>query len=262
MPPRFHAPDLDIHLAEVTLRPGESQHLTRVLRLGPGAAVELFDGKGLLVRGEVLSASHHGTVVSVGERLPAPPELPDPLVVCAALLKGDAMDTVVRDATVLGATAIVPVTTRRTNVPGARAASGRLHERWHRVSVAAAKQCGRAALPEMSDVQPVDHVWDTPDWQTWERRLLVEPAVSSGAVGADAPAPASTATAADAGAMAMSAPGPLVLACGPEGGWDAGEIEEALAAGWTPWSLGPFTLRAEQVTLAALAVVRHAWSRR
>ena len=55
---------------------------------------------------------------------------------------------------------------------------------------------------------------------------------------------------------------PLWLAVGPEGGWTPEEVREAAAAGWSPWTIAPVTLRAEHVPLAALAVVRHAWATR
>lgn len=242
MPPRFFAPTLDLTQPAVTLPASESQHLARVLRLAPGAPVQVFDGRGTMVRGTVLHATPSSSLVAVDGVTAAQPEAPWPLTVCAPLLKGDAMDAVVRDATVLGATEIIPLTTARTNVPVRRADSGRLHERWHRVAVAAAKQCGRATLPEISDVRGLIDMLQAPVWQAWQRRILVEPALDVTLT--DEPLRRA----------------PLVLAFGPEGGWDAGEVCAACEAGWSPWSLGPFTLRAEHVTLAALAVVRYAWT--
>lgn len=231
----------------MTLPPGESQHLARVLRLGPGDAVDVFDGRGLMMQGVVTLASASAATIGVVGPAVAQPEAPYPLGVCAALLKGDAMDAVIRDATVLGAVTIVPMTTRRTNVPIKRTDSGRLYDRWRRVAVAAAKQCGRARVPDIAEVcsfaEAVAHV----EWQAWQRRVLVEPAaVAEG----DDRAETSRTT---------IATGPLVIASGPEGGWAADEVAAAVEAGWVPWTLGPFTLRAEHVTLAALAVVRQAW---
>lgn len=242
MPPRFFAPTLDLAHATVTLPASESLHLARVLRLEPGAAVELFDGRGTMVQGSVLHATPSSSVVTVGDVCTAQPEAPWPIVLCAPLLKGDAMDVVVRDATVLGATQVVPVTTARTNVPVKRTDSGKLHERWQRVAVAAAKQCGRASLPDLTEVRSLRDVLHAPPWQAWQRLMLVEPALAVRAAG-------------------VLRQAPLVLVFGPEGGWDPEEARAACEAGWTPWSLGPFTLRAEQVTLAALTVVRHEWAR-
>jgi 16S rRNA (uracil1498-N3)-methyltransferase len=248
VPPRFYAPDLDPAQASVTLPASESGHLSRVLRMGTGDVLEVFDGRGLMMRGVVTHASSSATTIEIVESAAAQPEAPYPMVVCAALLKGDAMDAVMRDATVLGALSVVPMTSTRTNVPVGRVDSGRLHDRWQRVAVAAAKQCGRARLPDLEDVQPFADVLRTPAWIGWQRRLLVEPALAM-PQGAEPDAERATTIHAS----------PLVMACGPEGGWAPSEVDAAAAAGWMPWSLGPFTLRAEQVTLAALAVVRHAW---
>ena len=135
----------------MVLPEGESAHLCRVLRLREGDAVEVFDGRGALHAGVVRTASPRASVVTVGAALAAAPEPPAPIIVAQALLKGDAMDAVIRDATVLGAVDIWPMTTSRTNVP-ARAADA-AHDRWLRVAVAAAKQCGRAVIPRIAPVR-------------------------------------------------------------------------------------------------------------
>lgn len=240
MPPRFHAPDLNPAAADVVLPEGESTHLSRVLRLREGDAVEVFDGRGALHAGVVRVASPRASVVTVGAAQTAAPEAPAPIVVAQALLKGDAMDAVVRDATVLGAVEIWPMTTSRTNVP-ARAADA-AHERWLRVSVAAAKQCGRAVIPRILPVRALAETLIDPTASAATRLWLTEPAASRGR-GAEIPVPAR----------------PLCLAIGPEGGWTTEEVAAAIDAGWEPWTLAPVTLRAEQMTVSALSVVRHAW---
>jgi 16S rRNA (uracil1498-N3)-methyltransferase len=241
MPPRFFAPTLTISAPTVTLPAGESQHLARVLRLAPDAPVEVFDGRGALHAGRVLETSARAAVVALGEALAAAPEPPAPIVVVQALLKGDAMDAVVRDATVLGASEIRPVTSARTNVP-ARAATA-AEERWRRVAVAAAKQCGRAVLPVIAPVATLETV--PPALTPTSRLWLSEPAIAASQTG-EVPPPTA----------------PLWLAVGPEGGWTEEEVRAAVAAGWSPWTIAPVTLRAEHVTLAALAIVRHAWAAR
>lgn len=240
MPHRFHAPDLTAASPEVTLPSGESAHLTRVLRLREGDLVEVFDGRGVLRAGSVQRASAQSSVIRLGGALAASPEAPAPIVVAQALLKGDAMDAVVRDATVCGATEVWPMTTSRTNVP-ARAA-GAAQGRWERVAVAAAKQCGRAVLPRIAPVRPAADVIAGASVTGWIRLWLTEPAVATGDV-ADVPVP----------------PQAMCLAIGPEGGWTVDEMAAARAAGWQAWTIAPVTLRAEQMTLAALSVVRYAW---
>lgn len=239
MPHRFFAPDLTSTSTDVVLPPGESQHLARVLRLREGDAIEVFDGRGTLRAAAVTRPHATSTTAAVGHPLPAAPEAPAPLIVVQGLLKGDAMDAVIRDATVLGATAVWPVVTSRTNVP-ARAASAAT-ERWQRVAIAAAKQCGRAVLPHIAPVTTIAHVLRDQPTSTSIRLWLTEP--SAGEVPADVPVP----------------PTATCLAIGPEGGWTVEEMETAVEAGWQPWTIAPVTLRAEHVALAALSVVRHAW---
>lgn len=219
---------------------GESTHLARVLRLKAGDAVEIFDGRGVLRAGTVRRASAHGSVVVAGSPLLAALEPPAAIVVAQGLLKGDAMDAVVRDATVLGASEIWPMTTSRTNVP-AKAAAAAL-ERWARVAVAAAKQCGRAVLPRIAPVRSVGDVVAAAATEARVGLWLTEPSASSG----------------DGGAIPVP-PREVCLAIGPEGGWAPEEIDAARAAGWQLWTLAPVTLRAEHMTLAALSVIRYAW---
>ena len=239
MPHRFFAPDLTPASTDVALPPGESQHLARVLRLREGDAIEVFDGRGTLRAATVTRSHATSSTAALGPLLPAAPEAPAPLVVVQGLLKGDAMDAVIRDATVLGATAVWPVVTSRTNVP-ARAA-GAATERWHRVAVAAAKQCGRAALPHIAPVATIAQVLHDPSASMSVKLWLTEP--SAGEVPGDVPVP----------------PAATCLAIGPEGGWTVEEMAAAVEAGWQPWTMAPVTLRAEHVALAALSVVRHAW---
>jgi 16S rRNA (uracil1498-N3)-methyltransferase len=245
VPPRFFAPDLVPSSATVTLPSSESQHLVRVLRLQTGAAVEVFDGRGAMRAGTVRQAAPGAAIVELGAAVASQPEPPHAIVLCASLLKGDAMDEVVRDATVLGVSRIQPILTARTNVPRSSLSSGRAHARWSRVAIAAAKQCGRSVLPVLDDVRPLDDLLRDTALHEMQRLLLVEPALSPAAGEWDGPEPRD-----------------VILAVGPEGGWDPDEVERATRAGWTRWSLGPYTLRAAQVTLAALSIVRYAWQER
>lgn len=240
MPHRFFVPQLTRDSSTVVLPPGESQHLARVLRLREGDMVEVFDGRGALHAARVERAAPGGSVLAVHAALTPAPEPPTPIVIVQALLKGDAMDAVIRDATVLGATRILPLVSARTNVPARAAAAAR--DRWHRVSVAAAKQCGRAVLPILDEPLPLERLLSGSLSDVDVRLWLAEPGVDVSRVG-EVPVP----------------PRATALAIGPEGGWTTGEARAALEAGWQPWTMAPVTLRAEHVVLAALSVLRYAW---
>ena len=164
-------------------------------------------------------------------------------VLVQAVLKGDKMDGVVRDATMAGVGQIVPVVTERSLV-GRSVLKGAL-ERWQRIAVASAKQCGRARLPAIDPPQPL-RVWLEAPFDG-RRLLLAEPSSGDDHI--------------QTMRAALAGPVPLRVACivGPEGGWSAGEREAATTAGCVLVSLGSMTLRAGAVGLVAVSLVNFAY---
>jgi 16S rRNA (uracil1498-N3)-methyltransferase len=178
------------------------------------------------------------------------------VTLAAGLLKGDQMDAVVRDATMLGVHAIVPMTTAHVAVPERAWKDSQAIERWHRVAVASAKQCRRAVVPVIHPVTPFARVVGAdgpvgspgheapagPSGPT-ARLIFVEPAV--GGAGAIPPCPHDTETA--------------TLLLGPEGGWSSEEVARAVGAGFALVRLGPRTLRAERAPIVALSALWAVW---
>ena len=141
-----------------------------------------------------------------------------------AVLKSDKMDDVVRDAVMIGVAAIQPIVTARSEVTRASIERGRRRERWERVAVSSAKQCGRAVVPVILEPEPFDAIATLVD----ERQL---------------PGPALMLVEPQAGADAISLreldgrpPREASLLIGPEGGWtprrDRGSVR-AMPAGDT-----------------------------
>src|SRR4051794_38356016 len=146
---RFFAPSLDPGDETVLLPRDEAEHLTRVLRLGVGDTVAVFDGHGREYLARVASASRRDVRLQVLSPHAAAPESSVPITLVQSILKGDKMDDVVRDAVMLGASAIQPIVARRSEVTVAAVMRGARVERWRRVALASAKQSGRAMLPEV-----------------------------------------------------------------------------------------------------------------
>ncbi|MGH9159101.1 MAG: RsmE family RNA methyltransferase [Vicinamibacteraceae bacterium] len=239
---RFFAPDIEADRPTVTLSVTESQHLARVLRLEAGGRVRAFDGRGREYEATIEAATPQAAVLRLERAVSPLAESSVQVTLAQALLKGDGMDGVIRDATMLGVSRIVPIVTRRTNVSPRLLATGKAHERWHRVAVASAKQCGRACVPPIQPTQALDLVLQS---ATGARLLLAEPSLQASA----SPLPQPGADGA-------------VLIVGPEGGWAPEEIELAAAHGWTRWSIVPWTLRAESAAAVALGVLQHEWNTR
>ena len=241
---RFYLPAFDGESRRAMLPPDESHHLAHVMRLGPGARVRVFNGRGGEWRATVAAVSRAGAAVDVDGPADPAPECAVPIVLAQALLKGDHFDAVVRDATMMGVGEIWPLVTAHVAVP-ARAAGARALERWQRVAVASAKQCGRAVVPEIRPLAPVEAVLAAEHAAV--RLLLVEPAAKAAAVGR-----------VESLGDEARRHGAIVL-IGPEGGWQAEETAAAVAAGILPWRLGTATLRADAAAAAAIAVLRYAW---
>jgi 16S rRNA (uracil1498-N3)-methyltransferase len=239
--PRFYVPGLDPSRGEAILPEDESHHLVRVMRLTAGDEIAVFDGHGHEFHARVLRADRKGVTVAIGDPIVPHAEPAVPTVLVQAVLKGDKMDGVVRDATMAGVTRIVPVVTERSLVGLAALGRAHAHERWQRVAVASAKQCRRARLPVIEAPRPFR------DWLEarfdGRRLLLVEPSSDAGGV--------------QPIRVALAAPPPTAVACivGPEGGWSADERAAAVSAGCALASLGQMTLRADAVGLVAISIV-------
>jgi 16S rRNA (uracil1498-N3)-methyltransferase len=238
--PRCFSPD--IHASSVTLSDDESVHLVRVLRLRVGAPVLVFDGRGHQRAGVLSAVAKTRATVALGDAVAAAPEPAVAITLAQAALKGDKMDEVIRDATMMGVARIGPLVTERTVVPRAAVEQARIHERWMRVALASAKQCGRAVVPAIDPPRTFDALLADAADRDACRLLLAEPA-----------------TQAAGRALPEVPPASALIAIGPEGGWTDAEVARALAAGFAPLSLGARTLRAESAPLAALAVLSWVW---
>jgi len=242
--PRFHCTPLDPRPGTTAiLTDAEARHARQILRLRPGDRAELFDGAGIEVIAEVVGPQGQTLVLRVLEARTAATELPIRIVIAPAVLKGDAMDALVRDVAMLGAHAIAPVITARTVLPARAGHAAGVVERWGRIALASAKQCGRSVLPAIEPARPLADVLADPAWGHATRLILCEPA--AGAPGATA------------------SPGmgdDVVVLSGPEGGWAPEELDAALAHGWRPWTCSPMTMRAETAPVVAMGII--GWARR
>jgi 16S rRNA (uracil1498-N3)-methyltransferase len=237
---RVFLPPAAFTRGRAALTPEARHHLVEVLRLAEGAAVEVFDGRGGAWDGTLAAGLAE---VKLGPRREVPaPGVEIRLVV--ALARGEKMDLVVQKATELGATAIAPFEAERSVVrllgDGERGAErGR---RWRRIAEEAARQCGRADVPEVAPPVPL------------EAALAAVPAgfaLHLFHVGGP-PAAARGDAASPPGARAMG----HALVVGPEGGLTDDEVARCLRAGARPASLGPRILRAETAAIVAVALVQ------
>jgi 16S rRNA (uracil1498-N3)-methyltransferase len=241
---RFFAPALDVGDETVVLPKDEAEHLRRVLRLGVGDTVSVFDGRGHEFVARVTVALPRETRVQLMTRLEPPAEATVPITIAQAVLKGDKMDDVVRDAVMLGASAIQPLVTKRTEVTVAALLRASRVERWRRVAVASVKQSHRAVVPDIRTPLSLDSHLEEPF--AGLQLMLVEPQAH-----------------ADVEPISVlkreSPPAEVSIWIGPEGGWDEREWKSARERGIRLISLGQRTLRADAVPVAIVSILSFLW---
>jgi len=239
---RFYVPQVDERAERVDLPDDEAEHLVRVLRLGVGDEVEVFDGRGGMWRAAIVHANKKTAAIRALERLAAAPELGVHVTLVMSVLKGDKMDDVVRDAVMLGVAAIQPVVTERAETSMAQLARSERVARWERIAVSSAKQCARAVVPPVHHATPLDWYWNEPTEAT--RLLCVEPSAAPDDVRS---------------AREIARPSAAHLIVGPEGGWSVTEMAAAHESGAILMRLGPRTLRADAVPIVALTALLTTW---
>jgi 16S rRNA (uracil1498-N3)-methyltransferase len=239
--PRFYAPGARGDGRPIALSSDEAHHLTHVLRLAPGADVTVFDGAGGEWRGRVASTGRRGVTIDLGDPVTPVAEPPVRVTLGMALIKGDHMDTIARDATALGVSAIVPLISAHVTVPKRAWKGEAARDRWQRVAVAAAKQSRRAVVPAIAPVTPFEEVVRYAGDAAMF--ICVEPARAPRTLGETGWRPPASA---------------LVLV-GPEGGWSDAELSMAAARGARPLVLGPRTIRAELAPVVAISALWTRW---
>jgi 16S rRNA (uracil1498-N3)-methyltransferase len=243
---RFYAPDARAPGDLVTLPPDEGAHLTRVLRLGPGAAIRVFDGRGHEFEATVASIVRTDVRATIGNPASPAAEPRIRITLAQAVLKGDKMDDVVRDAVMIGVSAIQPLITARTEVSRGALDRGHRLERWQRIAVSSAKQCGRAVVPLIEP--PLDLV-------------DAAAAVQGGRLPSPALAfvePNAESESAKLAECTLLPPPEATAFIGPEGGWTPDEIAE-LSRASRLIALGQRTLRADAMATIAVAALFARW---
>lgn len=205
----------------------ESHHVCRVMRKKPGDEIELLDGEGRVGRAVIEQVDARGRVrIRLLSALETPPPGARSHLI-QALAKPQRMDWLVEKCAELGVTDLWPVDAVRSVAHPKREAARKRVERWHKLAVGAAKQCGSDRVMRVHRVRSVEDVLrDVPRDMLWVASL--EP-------GAE-----------DIGRAAAEC-GTIETACavGPEGDFSPDEYETIRRAGGRPVSLGDRVLRSE-----------------
>ncbi|HWA37615.1 MAG TPA: 16S rRNA (uracil(1498)-N(3))-methyltransferase [Burkholderiales bacterium] len=231
--PRFYVEDRLRSGVSLALAEDAGHHAANVLRVRAGDPITLFDGSGGEYDARVTAIQKKKVTVDVLEHSPVERESPLHIVLVQGVSSGERMEFTIRKAVELGVAEIRPVLTASSvsRPKGERAASRQAH--WQRVAISACEQCGRNRLPPVREIGPVPGG----PFEEGVLKLLLSPS---------APLPLS---------KALKKEQRIVVAAGPEAGFDEREEAAFLDAGFLPVTLGPRVLRTETAALAALAAL-------
>jgi len=219
-------------------------HMVRVLRLGPGDAVQLTDEKGTVHDGVVDQVAKEWVAVKISSSSLASDSAADaPLItICQALPKGDKIDLILQKGTELGAHEFRLFAGRRSVARVRNDQISAKLDRWERIVSEAARQCGRLDIPAVSWCPGAAEAAAVSDQELrlilWEgeRESSLKRVLES-----------------------SEKPISIVVAIGPEGGFDPLEVQNFSEHGFQPVSLGSRILRTETASIAILAVMQYIW---
>lgn len=219
-------------------------HMVRVLRLGTGDAVQLADEKGTEYSGVIDQVSKEWVAVKIDSACQTSEAESDSprITICQALPKGDKVDFILQKGTELGAHSFCLFGGRRSVAKIRDDQHTTKLARWNKIVSEAARQCGRADIPEViwraSAVEAANDASQELRLILWEgeREHSIKDVLS-----------------------VLNKPLSVVVAIGPEGGFDPLEVRHFSQQGFQPVSLGPRILRTETASVAILAVIQYMW---
>jgi len=221
----------------VTLGGSEGKHAVNVRRMRVGEGIQLSDGKGLRVRGQVSALGNSSLTVSVESVVQeSAPEVG--LTIIQALAKGDRDELSIQAATELGCWGVVPWQAERSISKWEGAKIAKSVDRWQTIVSEAAKQSLRVFEPIVA--QPIGSKQLVASVKDYDLVLVLDPTANKGL-----------------GSVALDdSQKSVAIVVGPEGGISDHELEALEDAGAVRVHLGAPILRTSTAGVAAIAVIQ------
>jgi len=244
---RLYLPPEDLAADSTVVITGDAhRYLCRVLRLSPGDAVLLFDGRGNEVEAVLGPSGSKSTTLLLGTRRKTLPAAGPRVTLIQALLRGERMDFLVQKSTELGVSRIWPALTRRTVAQGPGESR---QPRWSTIAQEAARQCGRADVPEVAKPRPLAEILDS-----LAKARPKSPGLALLLWEAGPELPLHRAFGGHESERQLE----VTLLVGPEGGFAPEEVALARVEGFRTVGLGPRILRSETAGIVAVALTQAA----
>lgn len=241
---RFYVQQNQIEEGRVVIGGSDVNHIKNVLRLGKGDWIVACDREGTDYIGRIQQLSSEQVVLGIEKIQPSGTELPVKITLFQGIPKKEKMEFIIQKAVELGVYEVVPVMMKRCVVRLQEEKKiARRRERWQSIAEAAAKQCDRGIIPNVSEPVTMQEAFDMASRLEYnmipyelhrgmeEARQIVRQACRKSSVG---------------------------IFIGPEGGLEPEEVEGAVAIGAHPLTLGKRILRTETAGMALLSVLMFA----
>ncbi|POU04109.1 MULTISPECIES: 16S rRNA (uracil(1498)-N(3))-methyltransferase [Enterobacteriaceae] len=233
--PRIYHPELLTVGQQVALSDDAANHVGRVLRMGAGQALQLFDGSNQLFEAEILRADKKSVVVSLISGEIDDRESPLHIHLGQVMSRGEKMEFTIQKSIELGVSLITPLFSERCGVKLDPERLNKKIQQWQKIAIAACEQCGRNRIPEIRPAMDLEAWCAEPDEGL---KLNLHPRAS---------------------ASINTLPLPVErvrLLIGPEGGLTANEIAMTAEYQFTDILLGPRVLRTETTALTAITALQ------
>ncbi|MCP4649411.1 MAG: 16S rRNA (uracil(1498)-N(3))-methyltransferase [PVC group bacterium] len=240
---RFYVSVENIKDDIIRLIGSEAKHAFLVLRLKKGDEVVVFDGQGRQYWGTVSSCNKQEGIVKI-TKVVSLDQNEIRVVLAQAIPKKAKFDDIVDKATQLGVACVIPLLTENTVVKVALEKRQAKQERWQKIALEAAKQCGRGYVPEISPVTDLK-IFLT---RISEYNLILIGSLESNTIPIKE-------------ILSKQKPQDVLIFVGPEGDFSKSEIQAVEKLGGINVSLGQRVLRCDTAANTFLSVINYEWQR-
>ena len=221
-----------------TISGDDAKHIAKVLRMHAGEKLVACDCQGFDYDCVIDSLTDKEVELSVERKYLSETEPSVRVTLYQAMPKSDKMELIIQKAVELGVSAIVPVQTKRcVSRPDAKSMAKKL-ERYNRIALEAAKQCGRGRIPQ---VLPMLDFTEAIKAMKEDQRAFLFYENSTSSFRKEL----------EQGVSSVS------IMVGAEGGFEEEEVQKALDLDIASLSLGKRILRCETAPLAALSIIMY-----
>ena len=232
----FYVPRTQFNGDITTIVGTEHHHLRNVLRLGIGETITIIDGEGCIYSASIIKINSELTDAKV-EQQEYQEKIYPSITLFQALPKHDKMEWILQKTTELGVNQIVPIITERS----LQKPSKNRFERWQRIILSATKQCGRAWIPKINEIQTLQDCLNT--IRTYECTLLFWEKEADKHI--------------QSVLRRKTELKSIALIVGSEGGFTGNEVKEQIDKGCIPVKVGSSILRTETAAIAGVAMINY-----